>query len=84
MSICESIYIDMREDICSLCSKKWRHTVRYKPCESDLEKPTFGLKEAELITAHGGCRSLLQKRKELKEELDNIEWLIFDKKFREN
>ena len=68
------MHIDNREDICTVCSKKWKHRVRYIFCENY----PFIVKEAEFITAHAGCRSLIRKQRELEDELLKIEWKLFE------
>ena len=81
----EKIYIDNRENICTLCCKEFKHRIRYWG-QTEANCPTAerlpkGLKLVELITFCCNCRNLLNKKKDLEEQLDNLDFLMFCKQF---
>ena len=69
----DAIKIDKRTDLCILCGHKYKHSVRYS---RTIETPT-GLKEVEFVTAHAGCRHLINKKKTLEGLLTGVEFDIF-------
>lgn len=74
----ETIKIDPNENICNVCGKPFNHMKHYYLEDGMMMKG--GLKCVELITAHAGCRSLVNKIKELKDEIMELEFKLFCKK----
>lgn len=69
----EKIKIDPNDNICSVCGTPYPH-------RKVFSFKVDGLKEVEFITAHAGCRSLVDKIKKLKEELLELEFKLYCKK----
>jgi len=63
------------ENECVVCGRTFKYMKRYTSPIDDLPK------EMELITAHAGCRNLMKKYLKTKEELLNMEFELFSKKF---
>ena len=68
------IIIDDRDDICSVCCNHFMHRKRFKYGFKYGDKT---IKEITLITAHAGCRALLNKLNEKKQEVLDLEFKIF-------
>lgn len=64
---------DIDDDLCYNCLKKYKHRKIFKLVD--------GLKETEFITCCCSCRSLFRRKKELEEELQEINFKIFEKKY---
>lgn len=71
----DNICIDTRSNICSICAKTFRHRIRYR---REPDTPD-GLKVAEHICSHSTCRNLLKKTKDLREQLMETEWQLFER-----
>jgi hypothetical protein len=69
------IVIDNREDICSVCSKRYPHSKRFLNGYKDGDKT---IKEVTLITAHAGCRNLVDRLKKAKEAVLDLEYKLFE------
>jgi len=65
----ERICIDPRDNICSVCCKPFKHSVRYWR----EEDTPAGVKIPEFITAHARCRSLIKKKEEHEQKLLELE-----------
>jgi len=59
---------------CTLCGNPFKHKTIYTSGWVDAERT---LKEVTLISTHTTCRSLLQKKKKLVQQLIDIEYEIF-------
>jgi len=70
---CESICIDPRDNICTVCGKAYTHHKRFLW----LDENDKTIKTVELITAHPSCRSLLRKIEEQKQKLLELEFKLF-------
>jgi hypothetical protein len=68
----ESICIDHRENICSVCGKSYTHHKRFSWVDNDRT-----IKTVELVTAHATCRSLLRKIEEEKQKLLDLEFKLY-------
>ena len=66
--------INSQENICSVCGKKSKHYKIYKSIQFSE------LKEVEFVTAHAGCRSLLNKIRNTKNKLNELECELYIKK----
>ena len=66
----EPIFIDPRNNICTVCGKSFTHHKRFLKLENDI-------KTVELVTSHAGCRSLLRKIEEHKEKLLDLEYKLY-------
>ena len=64
-----------KENECVVCGEPFKYIKRYYTPIGDLPK------EMELITAHAGCRTLMRKYLKTKEEILNMEFELFSKKF---
>ena len=69
----ERIKIDPNENICTVCGTPYTH-------RKVFSFKVDGIKCVEFITAHAGCRSLVDKIKKLKDELLDLEFKLFCKK----
>lgn len=67
-------------DTCSVCDRQMIYRKAFTKGWTDETKTC---KEFELITAHAGCRSLMNKINKLKDELCGLEYQLFCMKFRE-
>ena len=74
----ETIKIDPNENICSVCGRQYKHMKHFYLENGMMMKG--GIKCVEFITAHAGCRSLVEKIKKLKEELLELEFKLYCKK----
>jgi len=70
----DKITIDMRDDICTVCCKHYKHRKRYGMW---AKEDTARVKEVELITAHAGCRHLMEQKEQVKAKLLDIEWRLY-------
>ena len=70
----DKIVIDHRENICSVCRKKYPHNRRYTWDGKDKS-----IKEVTLVTAHPTCRNLSNQVIELRRELIEAEFKLFQK-----
>ena len=69
----DAIKIDYRSNLCILCGRKFRHTVRYI---RTIDTPK-GLKEVVFVISHATCRHLINKKKTLEGLLADVEFDIF-------
>lgn len=69
------IIIDNREDICSVCGRRYPHSKRFIHGFKDGDKT---IKEVTLITAHAGCRNLVDKLNKAKDAMLELEYKIFE------
>lgn len=69
----ESICIDHRDNICTICGKAYTHHKRYLW----LDENDKTIKTVELVTAHPTCRSLLRKIEEEKQKLTDLEYKLY-------
>ena len=74
----ERIKIDPTDNLCNVCGKKFKH-YKYFYCENGAMLKT-DIKNVEFVTAHAGCRSLVDKIKKLKDELLDLEFKLYCKK----
>jgi hypothetical protein len=68
-------------DKCIFCGTPYKHKRIYKSGWVDPERT---LKEVTFILAHPCCRALLRKKKNLQQQLLDIEYDIFMKKYNIN
>ena len=71
----KNIIVDNRDDICSVCGKRYPHSRRFLHGYKDDDKT---IKEVTLVTAHAGCRSLVDKLNKAKEAVLDLEYKIFE------
>lgn len=69
----ERITIDPSDNICTVCGTPY-------PYRKVFSFKVDGLKNVEFVTAHAGCRSLVNKIKKLKDELLNLEFKLYCKR----
>lgn len=69
----DKIFIDHREDICTICYKYYKHRKRYGMW---TQEGLIRVKEVELLTCHPTCRDLLHQREQLNLKLIGIEWRL--------
>lgn len=62
-------------NLCFVCNKPYKHFI------SNKKKAVDELYETDIKICHPVCNRLIQKQNKLKNDLLNIEWLIFCKKF---
>jgi hypothetical protein len=65
------ILIDDREDICTVCSKDFKHIVGYKLTDS------YQVYEIGFFTTCGLCTKLLTKKRKLEAQLLDTEFEIY-------
>ena len=61
------------ENVCVLCQKHINKSSQLTPTEDE------GVFELNICLMHPSCRKLHEKRKKLKRDLLDVEWLIFKK-----
>ena len=66
------------ENKCCLCEKDFKWRMSYHPAPEIGEKP---FKSFELITECANCRSLIRKKRALKNELLELEYKIWERKY---
>lgn len=74
----DTIKIDPTDNICSVCGKPYKH-MKHFYLENGMTMKSR-IKCVDFITAHAGCRDLVEKIKKLKEELLDLEFKLFCKK----
>ena len=72
----EFIRIDRRDNICSVCGKPFIHSRRFIHGFKDGDKT---IKEMTLVSAHAGCRDLVNRLNAKKQEVLDLEYKIFSK-----
>ena len=70
-----NIIIDNRYDICSVCGKHYPHRKRFIHGFKDGEKT---IKEVTLVTAHAGCRNLVDRLNKAKDAVLDLEYKLFE------
>jgi len=73
----DRIVIDHRENICSVCNKKYPHRNRYAYVGDDKT-----IKEVTLVTAHPTCRHLTNQIEEWRAKITEAEWKLFQLKYK--
>ena len=70
----EKSRIDNRENICSVCGKHFVHSRRFL---HDFKDGDRTIKEMTLVSAHAGCRDLINKLNAKRNELLELEYKVF-------
>jgi hypothetical protein len=68
----QNITIHYDDNICTTCGKAYMHRRRHYIDDN--------MKCVELITAHPGCRSLINRIRKLKDELLDLEYTLYCRK----
>ena len=70
-----NIIIDNSDNICSVCGKDYPHSKKFVNGFKDGDK---SIKEVTLITAHAGCRNLIEKLNKAKSLVLDLQYKIYE------
>lgn len=70
-----NIMIDNRDNICSVCARPYPHSRRFIHGYKDDDKT---IKEVTLVTAHAGCRNLVDRLNKAKDAVLDLEYKLFE------
>lgn len=75
----ETIVIDDRTNVCSICGGDFKHSQRYTMTENTPD----GLKEVVFKTAHNGCLKIMARIRHKRAEILDLEFQIYCKQSEE-